>query len=76
MGEPCEGDVGGTLGGRCRGNLGRFPQMPGEPRGVPPILFLEDLVRGVGGTFGDAGGISRGCRGNLGRSWKFFLRIS
>ena len=50
--------------------------MPGEPRGVPPILFLEDLVRGVGGTFGDAGGISRGCRGNLGRSWKFFLRIS
>ena len=50
--------------------------MPGEPREVPPILFLKDLVRDVGGTFGDVGDISRGCRGNLGNLWKFFLRIS
>ena len=42
-GEPCQGDVGGTLGGRCPGNLGKFPQMSGEPREVPPILFLKDL---------------------------------
>ena len=76
LGEPCEGDVGGTLGGRCRGNLGKFPQMSGEPREVPPILFLKDLVRDVGGTFGDVGDISRGCRGNLGNLWKVFLRIS
>ena len=68
LGEPC--------GGRCRGNLGRFPQMSGEPWEVPPILFLTDFLRDVGGTFGDVGDISRGCRGNLGRSWKFFLRIS
>ena len=50
--------------------------MPGEPRDVPLILVLNDLVRDVGGTFGDAGGISRGCRGNLGNLWKVFLRIS
>ena len=50
--------------------------MPGEPREVPPILFLNDLVRDVGGTFGDVGDISRGCRGNLGNLWKFYLRIS
>ena len=75
-GEPWKGDAGGTLGGRCRGNLGKFPQMPGEPREVPPILFLNDLVRDVGGTFGDVGDISRGCRGNLGNLWKVFLRIS
>ena len=50
--------------------------MLGESREVPPMLFLNDLVRDVGGTFGDAGGISRGCRGNLGNLRKVFLRIS
>ena len=61
------------------GNLVR--EMSGEPwegdvGGTLGSSPRCDLVRDVGGTFGDVGDISRGCRGNLGHSWKFFLRIS
>ena len=63
---------GGTfLGEPCWGNLGG--RDVGGTLGSSPRC---DLVRDVGGTFGDVGDISRGCRGNLGHSWKFFLRIS
>ena len=48
MGEPCQGDVGGTLGGspRCRGNLGRTLRS----------TFLKDFLGDVGGPF--LGGMS------------------
>ena len=54
-------DVGGTLWGRCRGNL---RGCRGNLGGTLVSTFLEDFLRDVGGTFGDVGDISGGCRGN------------
>ena len=53
-------DVGGTLWGRCRGNL---RGCRGNLGGTLVSTFLEDFLRDVGGTFGDVGDISRGVSG-------------
>ena len=53
-------DVGGTLRGRCRGNLrGCRGNLGGTLGSTFPYYFLRD----VGGTFGDVGDISRGVSG-------------
>ena len=56
-------DVGGTLWGRCRGNLRRCR---GNLGGTLGSTFLKDFLRDVGGTLrGRCRGNLRRCRGNL-----------
>ena len=60
-------DVGGTLRGRCRGNLRRCR---GNLGGTLGSTFLKDFLRDVGGTLlGGCRGILRRCRGNLGGTY-------